>query len=115
MSADLEPPLVPRRTILLVDDDDSLRRVVDYSLREDGFIVVAASSGEEALQVVDERSIDLVLSDVRMPGMDGMHLLERVKALKPELPVVLLTAHGAISSALRMVPFRRSRSSGFVR
>jgi two-component system NtrC family response regulator len=100
MNADPDSPLVPRRTILLVDDDDSLRRVVDYMLNEDGFIVVPASSGEEALQAIDGRSIDLVLSDVRMPGMDGVQLLERVKGLKPELPVVLLTAHGTIAAAV---------------
>jgi two-component system NtrC family response regulator len=100
MNPNSEPPSVPRRTILLVDDDDSLRRVVDYTLREEGFIVVAVSSGEEALEAIDGRTVDLLLSDVRMPGMDGMRLLERVKALKPELPVVLLTAHGTIAAAV---------------
>ena len=89
-----------RKSILLIDDEDSLRRVVEYNLREEGYDVVSAGSGTEGLQVFQNRPVDLVLSDVRMPEMDGIDLLARIKAMRPDLPVILLTAHGTITSAI---------------
>ena len=113
------------RTVLLIDDDASLRRVAEYNLREDGFIVVTAASGEEGLAAFQAQPVDLVLSDVRMPGIDGVQLLGRIKALAPEVPVVLLTAHGTIASAVEAIklgafdyltkPFDRDRLSATVR
>ena len=113
------------RTVLLIDDDASLRRVVEYNLREDGFTVVTATSGEEGLAAFQAQPADLVLSDVRMPGIDGVQLLGRIKALAPEVPVVLLTAHGTIASAVEAIklgafdyltkPFDRDRLSATVR
>ena len=113
------------RTILLIDDDASLRRVVEYNLREDGFAVVTVPSGDEGLAAFEAQAVDLVLSDVRMPGIDGVHLLLRIKALKPDVPVVLLTAHGTIASAVEAIklgafdyltkPFDRDRLKATVR
>jgi two-component system, NtrC family, response regulator len=88
------------RTVLLVDDDPSFRRVVEYQLREDGYQVLTASTAAAALQHFQGEHIDVVLSDVKMPDSDGMDLLARLKILRPDLPVVMLTAHGTIGSAV---------------
>ncbi len=89
-----------RKSILLIDDDDSIRRVVEYNLREEGYDVTTSPSGTEGLRLFQDRPVDLVLTDIRMPEMDGLDLLVRLKAMQPDLPVVLLTAHGTISSAV---------------
>jgi two-component system, NtrC family, response regulator len=87
-------------TVLLVDDDQSLRRVLEYQLREDGYRVVAVASGEAAIEQFGASPVDVVVTDVKMPTMDGIELLARLKALKPDLPVIVLTAHGTIGSAV---------------
>ncbi len=117
--------MTDRKSILLIDDDDSLRRVAEYNLREEGYDVVTAAAGAEGLQLFRDRSIDLVLTDIRMPEMDGLDLLARLKAIQPDLPVVLLTAHGTISSAVEAMklgafdyltkPFDRDRLRATVR
>ncbi|MEW5982558.1 MAG: sigma-54 dependent transcriptional regulator [Acidobacteriota bacterium] len=88
------------RRILLVDDDESLRRVTQYTLAEEGYGVLTAADGQEGLERFQSADIDLVLTDVRMPGMDGMELLARLKAMRPDLPIVMLTAHGTIEAAV---------------
>jgi two-component system NtrC family response regulator len=87
-------------TLLLIDDDDSLRRVTEYTLKEDGYAVITAGNGREGLERFRAERVDLVLSDVRMPELDGMDLLPQLKAMQPDLPVIMLTAHGTISAAV---------------
>lgn len=86
--------------ILLVDDDERLRRVLTLRLEAEGHKVVTAESGESALAVLAEARPDLVLTDLRMPTMDGLALLERLQAMQPALPVIMLTAHGDIPDAV---------------
>jgi two-component system NtrC family response regulator len=88
------------RTVLLVDDDPSFRRVVEYQLHEDGYRVLTAPNAASALQRFQTEQVDVVLTDVKMPESDGMELLARLKILRPDLPVVMLTAHGTIGSAV---------------
>jgi two-component system NtrC family response regulator len=88
------------RTVLLVDDDPTFRRVVEYQLHEDGYRVLTANSATAALQRFQAEHVDVVLTDVKMPESDGMELLARLKILQPDLPVVMLTAHGTIGSAV---------------
>jgi DNA-binding NtrC family response regulator len=88
------------RTVLLVDDDQSFRRVMQYQLREDGYRVLTAADLASALQHFQAEAIDVVVTDVKMPGGDGMDLLARLKAAQPDLPVVMLTAHGTIGAAV---------------
>ncbi len=78
--------------ILVVDDEDSVRDVVTEALEDAGYIVDAASSGWEALELLSGASFDLMFLDVKMPGMSGQQVLDRVKVERPELPVVMLTA-----------------------
>jgi two-component system NtrC family response regulator len=88
------------RTILAIDDDDSLRRVVEYNLAEEGYRVITAADGPSGLEAYQREAVDVVLTDIRMPGMEGIELLARLKAMQPELPVIMLTAFGTIDSAV---------------
>jgi len=88
------------RTVLLVDDDSNFRRVVEYQLQEDGYRVLTAPSAADALQRFQAEDVDVVLTDVKMPVTDGMDLLARLKTLRRDLPVIVLTAHGTIGSAV---------------
>jgi len=92
--------MTDQKTVLLIDDDESLRRVVEYNLREDGHEVVTAADGRTGLERFQASPVDLVLTDVRMPEMSGLEVLARVKAMQPDLPVIVLTAHGTIDAAV---------------
>ncbi|MDF1551593.1 MAG: sigma-54 dependent transcriptional regulator [Deferrisomatales bacterium] len=86
--------------ILIVDDDASLRRVLEYNLAEEGYAVATAASGEEALEVLGRSSFDLVLTDIKMEGIGGMELLARVRRDTPETQVIVITAFGTIEMAV---------------
>lgn len=78
--------------VLLVDDEGSLLLTLAANLELEGFDVALAMSGEAALEILAREAFDLVLTDIRMPGMNGVELFHRVRALRPEMPVVLMTA-----------------------
>ena len=86
--------------ILVVDDEQAQRTVLAGFLRKRGFEEFQAASVEEGLAVVRARTVDLVLTDLRMPGGGGLALLEGVRALNPEIPVIVMTAFGTVSSAV---------------
>ncbi len=88
-------------TILVVDDEPAQRQFLRAALRSHE--VVAVASGEEARQLLAQRSFDLVITDQRMPGMSGLDLLHWIKDQTPETPVILLTAYGTIDSAVEAV------------
>jgi DNA-binding NtrC family response regulator len=91
---------VAERFILVVDDEEPQRRVLAGFLRKAGYEVEAVGSPDEALAVVAARTVDLVLTDLRMPGKTGIELLEAVRGLNPEIPVVVMTAYGTVASAV---------------
>ena len=86
--------------ILLVDDDASLLRLISIRLNSAGYRVIAADSGEQALAMLTVECPHLVITDLRMPGMDGMALFEAIHEHSPALPVMILTAHGNIPEAV---------------
>jgi len=86
--------------LLLVDDDPSLLRLLTLRLEGEGYQVISADSAEAALPLLAKSSINLVLSDLRMPGLDGMALFDEIAKRYPGLPVVLMTAHGSIPEAV---------------
>jgi DNA-binding NtrC family response regulator len=92
--------LPEKKQILVVDDEANLRRVLTAQLVRDGYEVHAAEDGEDGLAMLREHHIDLVITDLRMPRMDGMELLRQALRLEPELPVVMLTAHGTVDNAV---------------
>src|SRR4051812_20098090 len=87
--------------ILIVDDDPALLRLLSLRLRSEGHDVVEAASGEAALGVLDHELPQLLITDMRMGGMDGLQLFEAVHRRHPLLPVLMLTAHGTIADAVK--------------
>lgn len=92
-----------RGTILVVDDDESLRRVTQVQLQQAGFLAEAVSSAKQALNLLESRPVDLVLTDLKMPEMSGLQLLREIQAQQPETFVVLMTAFGTIETAVDAV------------
>jgi two-component system response regulator AtoC len=88
-----------KRTILIAEDEEKMRRVLEVNL-QDEYRVLLAKDGEEALRIFNENKVNLLLADMRMPERDGLSLLHEVKRLRPEIPVVLITAYGTIESAV---------------
>jgi len=88
-------------TILLVDDDPSLREVTQYHLERAGYEALTAGNGAEALELFTRHGPDVVVSDIVMPGMDGIELLKRVKGIAEETMFIIMTAHGSIESAVQ--------------
>jgi two-component system response regulator AtoC len=105
------------RSILVVDDDPAMRHLVSVILTDNGWEARAVSSAADALRELEARDFDLVLTDVRMPGMDGLELLREVQRLRPDLTVIVMSAYGAQDQALAAMkagaydylskPFRR--------
>jgi len=89
-----------RYRVLLVDDDRSLLRLLSIRLTAAGYAVEGVESGELALQRLPNFRPDLVITDLRMAGMDGMALFDKVHSSMPSLPVMILTAHGSEKDAL---------------
>lgn len=89
-----------RHLILIVDDDSSLRRIMKMQLEEAGYQVVLAANGAEATELLEERHPRLVITDLRMPGRDGMDLLRHVRAEYPETTVIIITAFGTVETAV---------------
>ncbi|MRR57072.1 MAG: sigma-54-dependent Fis family transcriptional regulator [Deltaproteobacteria bacterium] len=86
--------------ILIIDDDASLRRVLEYNLQEEGYEVQAAASAEEGLYLFGQSLPGLVITDMKMSGMDGMMLLKTVKERSPETLVIIITAYGTVDLAV---------------
>ena len=88
-----------KRTILIAEDEEKMRRVLEVNL-QDQYRVLLAKDGEEAFHLFKENEVNLLLTDMKMPVKDGLRLLHDVKRLRPEVPVVLITAYGTIESAV---------------
>ena len=86
--------------ILIADDDDSLRRVVEYRLREENYDVLTAADGLTALDLFTTHDVDCLITDLRMPGLSGLELLRRANAIKSETPVIVITAYGDVETAV---------------
>lgn len=92
-----------QRTILIVDDDPNVLEVIKARLTFAGYKVIKAANAGEALDRIKETSIDLVVSDIKMPGISGLELFEEVHSAHPDLPVIFLTAYGTIPDAVKAV------------
>jgi two-component system NtrC family response regulator len=88
-----------RRTILIAEDEEKMRRVLEVNL-QDRYRVLLAKDGAEALRLFKENEVNLLLTDMKMPEKDGLTLLHDVKRVRPEIPVILITAYGTIESAV---------------
>lgn len=94
---------LPNERILIVDDDENLRWVLQTQLEDAGYAVEAAPDASAALELLESARPQLIVTDLRMPGLSGLDLLQRVRESNPELPVIILTAFGTIQSAVEAV------------
>jgi two-component system response regulator AtoC len=90
----------PQHTILAVDDEPHMRRLLEISLRQAGYRALSAGNGREALALIQQQQIDLVVSDLHMPGMSGLVLLENLRKQYERLPFIMVTAQGEIKTAV---------------
>src|SRR5687767_13622142 len=86
--------------ILVADDEAGLREFISDALELDAHTVVTAADGDAAARLLDERGFDLLVTDLKMPGRDGLSLLRKVRAEQPEVEVIVLTAHGTVDTAV---------------
>ena len=89
-----------KNSILVVEDEVKMQRILEVNLR-DKYNVLLASNGQEALDIVRRKGVNIILTDMKMPGKDGLSLLHDVKAFAPDIPVILITAYGTIESAVK--------------
>lgn len=87
-------------TIWVIDDDRAMRWVLEKTFKEEGFKVVSFEESQSALDRLDSQQPDVIITDIRMPGMDGLTFLSHVKISHPELPVIIMTAHSDLDSAV---------------
>jgi two-component system nitrogen regulation response regulator NtrX len=88
-------------SVLIVDDEPSILKSLGGLLSDEGFEVITASNGYEALKIIDSESPDLVLLDIWMPGLDGIDTLNEIKKENPYIQVIIITGHGTIETAVR--------------
>ena len=93
------------KTILLVDDEIDIREVLSLALADMGYEVYEAENGDQALRIFKEVQPAIVLTDIKMPGMDGIELLEKVKHENPAAEVIMITGHGDMDLAIRSLKY----------
>ena len=94
-----------KQVILIVDDEEGLREGLSKLLESEGYAALSAESGEQALEILQQSHIDLVLTDMRMPGMDGIELLKKTRERHPNVGVIILTGYGQIESYIEAMNF----------
>src|SRR5580704_3829294 len=87
-------------TILIVEDEAKMRRLLELNLGEDGFSTLSAGDAESGLKLLRENPVDLVLTDLKLPGMNGLEFLHAVKRQNAAIPVVVMTAFGTVETAV---------------
>ena len=87
--------------LLFIDDEESVRKVFSMSLRKEGYEVLTAENGEKGLEVFMRENPPIALVDIKMPGMDGIEVLRRIKEINPETEVIIITGHGDMDSAIK--------------
>ncbi|MBI2162101.1 MAG: response regulator, partial [Candidatus Rokubacteria bacterium] len=87
--------------ILIADDEDSLRWVLEKGLTQAGYDVASVKDGPSTIRAFEAEPFDLVFLDVRMPGMDGLAALARLREIRPDATVIVMTAHGTMDTAIQ--------------
>lgn len=103
MTTPTSQPTKPSAHLLIVDDEPNIRSALGRALTLLGYTVAEASTGQEALRMLQHASFDLIVLDLRMPGMDGLEVMLRVRQLHPELLIIILTGHATLESAIAAV------------
>jgi len=97
---DPDPETMPAGRILIVEDRDSLRRMLERALGQEGYEVEAAADGASAIRLVEQKPFDLVLTDLKLPDVSGLQVLAASRAAQPRVPVLVLTGYGTVGSAV---------------
>ena len=92
-----------KQSLLLVDDDPEFRKAMKKMFEKSGYDVTVAADGQEALVALGEKNFDLIISDLRMPNLNGMELMEELKRRKINLPVIFITAYGEVESYMDLM------------
>ncbi|MDJ0817580.1 MAG: hybrid sensor histidine kinase/response regulator [Desulfobacterales bacterium] len=93
------------KSILLVDDEEGIRTVLGITLADMGYRVLTAENGSEAVRILKDQSPSIVLTDIKMPEMDGIDLLRRIKEINPDTEVIMMTGHGDMDLAIKSVKY----------
>ena len=93
------------KSILLVDDEEGIRKVLGIALSDMGYHVRTAENGVEALRIFKDERPPIVLTDIKMPEMDGIELLRRLKKVNPDTEVIMITGHGDMDLAIKSVKY----------
>lgn len=96
---------IVKSSVLIVDDEESIRSALTNILTDEGYLTLAAASGEEALKLVKSESPRVALLDIWMPGIDGLQTLRLIKDIDPEIEVIMMSGHGAVETAARSIRF----------
>jgi two-component system nitrogen regulation response regulator NtrX len=92
------------QTVLIIDDEESIRKTLAGVLADEGYETAAAASGQEGIDILQEAQPSIVMLDISMePGIDGIETLRRIKEMRPELPVIMITGHGEIETAVKTI------------
>ena len=83
------------KRILVIDDEVNIRQLYKVELEEEGYHVLLAASGKEALDILERETFDLVMLDIKMPGINGLEILGKIKEMKETIPVILISAYDA--------------------
>ena len=89
-----------KNTILIADDELNIRNGLIQAVEMEGYEGIGAEDGNRAWEIINSRNVDMVITDLRMPGMDGSELLKKIYTSYPTIPVVVLTGHGTIEDAV---------------
>ncbi|MBT8091971.1 MAG: response regulator, partial [Gammaproteobacteria bacterium] len=91
------------KRVLVVDDDASILGVVSEVLEDDGYDVTTVGSGEEAIEILKDNQFALVMSDIRLPGINGIGLLKHIKSVSPRTAVIIITSHGSMQTSIEAI------------
>lgn len=91
------------KIVLIVDDEEEIRHLLDRLFRKEGFATITAKDAMDALMELQDHDVDLVLTDIRMPGMDGLELISQIHEIKPQMPVVVISGYGSLDTVMDAV------------
>jgi DNA-binding NtrC family response regulator len=94
--------------LLLIDDEEGIKKLLSMSLRNEGYDVITADNGQSGIELFELENPSIVLTDIKMPGMDGIDVLRRIKRINPDAEVIIITGHGDMEQAVKSIQLEAS-------